>query len=84
MVTPIFSVMTRRALELVAAGSPMNFAGSELFELYGGEDGSGFRLIYSKDDREGSPLVYIADSDIVSVVPPPASPISRGSLRPNA
>jgi hypothetical protein len=64
-------ILTRRALERLAAGATMNFAGSELFEVSKSAEAVDTRAIYCKGDAERDPLVLIAVADANGILPKP-------------
>lgn len=62
-------VMTARALERLAAGAPMNFAGAELFEVYEEAGPAAARLIYARGDQADDRLLMIMGSGTGSILP---------------
>jgi hypothetical protein len=63
------AILTSRALERLAAGATLNYAGSELFEVLGVVQSHDVRAIYCKGDQGNEPLVGIAVADPKSIIP---------------
>lgn len=63
------AIMTVRALERLAAGVAMNFAGSELFEIADSAESTEIRAIYAKGDEASDILILVAVANGGGVLP---------------